>query len=89
MKKRRSKSSFKQRSYIFAKTRNGNISSTAGSAIALTNNEMKYMMKVIMSLENRTILLKGITEKVINQNYSVTFLIQSRNFVYHQCKIFL
>ena len=34
-----------------------------GSGITLTNNEIKYIMKVIKSLENRRILLKGTTSK--------------------------
>ena len=35
-----------------------------GSGIALTNNETEYIAKIIEPLENRRILLKGITEKV-------------------------
>ena len=35
--------------------------STKGSGITLTNNEMKDIIKVIKSLENRGILLKGTT----------------------------
>ena len=35
-----------------------------GSGITLTSNEMKYVMKVIKSLENRWILLKGTTRKI-------------------------
>ena len=38
-----------------------------GSGITLTNNEIKGIMNIIKSLENRGILLKGTTEKVINQ----------------------
>ena len=34
-----------------------------GSGIALTNNETEYIAKIIEPLENRRILLKGITEK--------------------------
>ena len=33
----------------------------------LTNNEMEYNIKVIKYLENRGILLKATTKKVINQ----------------------
>ena len=35
-----------------------------GSGITLTSNEIKYVMKVIKSLENRGILLKGTTRKI-------------------------
>ena len=35
--------------------------------ITLTNNEIKYIMKVIRSLENRGILLKGTTRKIAGQ----------------------
>ena len=35
-----------------------------GSGITLTNNEIKNIMKVIYSLENRGILLKGTTRKI-------------------------
>ena len=38
----------------------------AGHGITLTNNEIEDI-KVIRSLESRGILLKGTTEKVINQ----------------------
>ena len=34
-----------------------------GTAITLTNNEIKDIIKVIMSLENRGVLLKGTTTK--------------------------
>ena len=37
----------------------------AGSVITLTSNEMKDIIKVITSVENRGILLRGTTEKVI------------------------
>ena len=39
----------------------------AGNRILSTNNEIKDIIKVIRPLENRGILLKGTTEKVINQ----------------------
>ena len=35
-----------------------------GSGITLTNNETKDIMKVIRSLENRGILMKGTTRKI-------------------------
>ena len=35
--------------------------------IALTNNEIKDFMKIIKSLENRKISLKGATAKIISQ----------------------
>ena len=38
-----------------------------GSGIALTSNEIKYIIKVIKSLENRRILLKGTTTKITSQ----------------------
>ena len=38
-----------------------------GSGITLTKNEIKDIIKVIRSLENRGILLKEIIKKVINQ----------------------
>ena len=38
-----------------------------GTGIALTNYEIKDMMKVIKSLENRGTLLKGTTTKITNQ----------------------
>ena len=43
------------------------ILSIMGSGIALANNEIKYIMKVIKSLENRGILLKGTTRKITSQ----------------------
>ena len=42
-------------------------SSSRGSETTLTNNEIKYIIKVIKSLENRAILLKGTTRKIISQ----------------------
>ena len=38
-----------------------------GSGITITNNEIKDIMKVIKSLENRGILLKGTTRKITTQ----------------------
>ena len=38
-----------------------------GSAITLTNNEIKDIMKVIRSRKNRGILLKGTTRKLTSQ----------------------
>ena len=43
------------------------IKKNMGSRIMLTNNEMKDIIKVIRSLENRRILLKGTTKKNISQ----------------------
>ena len=43
------------------------ISRITGSGITLTNNEIKGIMKVIKSLENRGILLKGTTTKTTSQ----------------------
>ena len=42
-------------------------SSSTGSETTLTNNEIKYIIKVIKSIENRAILLKGTTRKIISQ----------------------
>ena len=42
-------------------------SSNKGSGITLTNNETKDIIKVIKSLENRGILLKGTTRKITGQ----------------------
>ena len=36
-----------------------------GSEITLTNNEIKYMIKLSRSLENRRTLLKGTTNKIL------------------------
>ena len=38
-----------------------------GSEITLTNNEIKYMIKLSRSLENRRTLLKGTTYKIFSQ----------------------
>ena len=38
-----------------------------GTGINLTNNEARYIMKVIKSLENRDILIKGTTRKITGQ----------------------
>ena len=37
------------------------------SEITLTNNEIKYIIKIIKYLENRGVLLKGTTRKIISQ----------------------
>ena len=37
------------------------------SGITLTNNEIKYIMKVIKSLTNRGVLLKETTTKITSQ----------------------
>ena len=39
-----------------------------GSRIMLTNNEIKDIMKVVKSLGNRRILLKGTTRKITSQD---------------------
>ena len=46
---------------------NKKIRTIKGSGITLTNNEIKDIMKVIKSLENRGILLKGTTTKTAGQ----------------------
>ena len=38
-----------------------------GSGITLTNNENKYIIKLIKSLENRGILIKGTPAKITGQ----------------------
>ena len=38
-----------------------------GSGILLTNNEIKHIIKVINSLENTGVSLKGTTEKITSQ----------------------
>ena len=50
------------------------------SGITPTNNEIKYVLKVIAALENSGILIKKTTEKLLlkKENYSVTFLIHAR-----------
>ena len=50
--------------------------SSKGSGITLTNNEINDIMKVIKSLENRQMLLKETTRKIINQEMGfLNFLI--------------
>ena len=44
-----------------------NIAVSKVSRITLTNNESKYIIKGIKSLEKTAILLKGTTEKSTNQ----------------------
>ena len=46
---------------------NKKFKTSEGSRIMLTNNELKDIIKVIKYLENRRILLKQTTDKVINQ----------------------
>ena len=46
---------------------NKQFASSKGSGITLTNNEIKDIMKVIKSLENNGILLKGTTRKFTSQ----------------------
>ena len=43
------------------------ISSITGSGVTLTSNEKEDIIKVIKSLENRGILLKGTTRKITSQ----------------------
>ena len=43
------------------------ISSIMGSGITLKNNDIKVIIKVIQSLENIRILLKGTTTKISSQ----------------------
>ena len=43
------------------------VSSILGSGITLTNSEIKYIIKVIKSLENREILLQETTQKITSQ----------------------
>ena len=50
------------------------ISSIKGSGITLTNNEIKYIIKVIKSLENRGILLKRTTTKITSEGGILDFL---------------
>ena len=40
----------------------------AGKRTTLTNNKIKYIIKVIRSFENKGILLKGTTEKISGQD---------------------
>ena len=40
---------------------------SSGAGVTLTNNEIKDVMKVIKSLENREISLKGTTRKITSQ----------------------
>ena len=46
---------------------NKTFTSSKDSWITLTNNKIKYILKVIKSLENREILLKGTTRKITSQ----------------------
>ena len=46
---------------------NKKFSSSKSLGITLTNNEIKDIMKVLKSLENTGILLKGTTRKTISQ----------------------
>ena len=38
-----------------------------GSGTSVANNEVKYIIKVIRSLENRGILMEGTTRKIVSQ----------------------
>ena len=48
-----------------------------GSGITLTNNEIKDIMKVVESLENRKILLKGTARKITSQEGGFLNFLQS------------
>ena len=52
---------------LLGKTIKKGILSIIGSGITLTNNEIKDIMKVIKSSENRGILLKKTTKKITSQ----------------------
>ena len=52
---------------IIGKKINKGISSITASGITLTNNEVKNILKVIKSLENRENLLKAATTKITSQ----------------------
>ena len=41
--------------------------SISGSAITLTNNEIKYKIKIIKSLENKGVFLGGTSDKSVNK----------------------
>ena len=55
----------------FVNKRTDNLNKTftpsEGSRTVLTKNEMKYAIKVIKSVENREILFKGTTKKVVTK----------------------
>ena len=46
---------------------NKTFASSKDSRITLTNNKIKDILKVIKTLENREILLKGTTRKITSQ----------------------
>ena len=52
---------------IISKKVNNGISLVSGSGITLANHEIKEIIKVIKSLENRGISLKETTRKIANQ----------------------
>ena len=52
---------------IISKKVNNGISLVSGSGITLTNHEIKEIIKVIKSLENRGISLKETTRKIASQ----------------------
>ena len=41
--------------------------SLSGSAITLTNNEIKYKIKIIKSLKNKGVFLRGTSDKSVNK----------------------
>ena len=53
--------------WVTAKKIKKGLSELIGSVLTLTNNEIKGIVKVIRSLQNRRILSKGTTRKVNNQ----------------------
>ena len=52
---------------IISKKVSNGISLVSGSGITLTNHEIKEIIKVIKSLENRGISLKETTRKIASQ----------------------
>ena len=59
-----------------------------GSGLTLTNNQIKDITKVIRSIENRGILLKGTTKKITlkMKDFSVFFfIIDSRSTINEKC----
>ena len=54
---------------------NKTFTSSRGSGITLTNNEIKDIMKVIKSLENRGMLCKGTIEKLLVKKEDFKFFL--------------
>ena len=57
---------------------NEKILKVAGSGITLTNNEIKGIIKVIRSLENRGNLLKETTEKTNSKEGGLPFTVEEK-----------